>query len=359
MHTTDLLVRRDDHRRCEVRESEFAPLREGQARFRVDRFALTSNNVTYALLGDVMGYWGFYPAEDGWGQVPAWGFAEVIESATGAVAVGDRFYGYWPMSSHAILEPVAHGGPVVDDAEHRRALPAMYNNYLPASAPDAHTEELQSLIRPLFASAWLIDDFLAAQGFRDAATVLITSASSKTAAATAWCLARRAERPALVGLTSAANTEFVAGLAGYDRAVAYSDIASADLAGPVMLIDIAGSADIRRAVHERFGDGLSWTLGVGGTHMSEISGLAAPQEGGGESEIFFAPTYLEQRTAEIGSRELPEMISGAESEYLEGVARTWPITRASEPDAVRAAWIDQVDGKRDPAGGTILSLVRS
>ena len=37
-------------------------LAEGAARFRIDGFALTSNNVTYAAFGDAMSYWRFFPA---------------------------------------------------------------------------------------------------------------------------------------------------------------------------------------------------------------------------------------------------------------------------------------------------------
>ena len=33
---------------------------------KIEKFGLTSNNVSYAVSGDVIGYWGFYPAEDNW-----------------------------------------------------------------------------------------------------------------------------------------------------------------------------------------------------------------------------------------------------------------------------------------------------
>jgi Protein of unknown function (DUF2855) len=81
-----------------------APLAAGQLRVAVDSFALTSNNITYAAFGDAMNYWGFYPTEsDGWGIVPVWGFATVIDSRCEGIAVGERFYGYYPMASEAVL----------------------------------------------------------------------------------------------------------------------------------------------------------------------------------------------------------------------------------------------------------------
>lgn len=351
----DLVVRRDDWTTSETRPGESGgELAPGQARFRIDRLALTSNNVTYALIGDQIGYWRFFPAEDGWGRVPAWGYAEVVASATDVVGVGDRFYGFWPMSSQVTLEPVARGRTVVDGAAHRRELPGLYNLYLPAGAADAATEELLSLVRPLFTTAWLLDDYLALEKFRGAATILVSSASSKTAAAMAWCLAQRAERPRLVGLTSARNREYVAGLGTYDEAVAYDEVASADLAGPVVLVDFAGEPTLRTAIGERFGPDFRWLVGVGITHAAgaaELSGAAAE-----ESEFFFAPSYLERRTTELGAAELRGQIGAAESAYVDTVARSWPIQRAAGADAVRQAWLDQVAGRADPRGGVVLSF---
>ncbi|MBJ7461973.1 MAG: DUF2855 family protein, partial [Ilumatobacteraceae bacterium] len=42
----------------------------GQVVMHIERFALTSNNISYALGGDFLDYWGFYPAEEGWGRLP-------------------------------------------------------------------------------------------------------------------------------------------------------------------------------------------------------------------------------------------------------------------------------------------------
>jgi hypothetical protein len=39
-------------------------LATGRPGFRVEKFALTANNITYAAFGEAMNYWGFYPAED-------------------------------------------------------------------------------------------------------------------------------------------------------------------------------------------------------------------------------------------------------------------------------------------------------
>ena len=80
-------------------------LSDRQVRLRIERFALTANNVTYAASSFAIGYWQFFHvAEDGYGLVPVWGFANVIESASEVVAAGDRFFGFYPMASELVVE---------------------------------------------------------------------------------------------------------------------------------------------------------------------------------------------------------------------------------------------------------------
>src|SRR5215831_12611698 len=101
----DLEVKRDDLRTTRTIERDEAPLDDGQALLRVSLFALTANNVTYAVVGEMMSYWKFFPAENGWGRVPVWGYADVESSRTPALREGERVYGYLPMSSHLVVEP--------------------------------------------------------------------------------------------------------------------------------------------------------------------------------------------------------------------------------------------------------------
>ena len=76
-------VNRTDLHRVRVHEQAPVPLAPGEARLRVLRFGLSSNNVTYAVFGDALQYWSFFPPADGgteWGRVPVWGFGEVVET---------------------------------------------------------------------------------------------------------------------------------------------------------------------------------------------------------------------------------------------------------------------------------------
>jgi hypothetical protein len=66
---------------------------------------------------------------------------------------------------------------------------------------------VQALLRPLFITSWLIDDFLADNDFFGARVMLLSSASSKTAYGTAFQLAQR-DGIEVVGLTSPGNVAF-------------------------------------------------------------------------------------------------------------------------------------------------------
>ena len=112
--TTMFAVGRDDLRRTQWRDTPPAPLRPGEARLRIDLFALTANNITYGAFGEAMHYWDFFPTGDaGTGCIPVWGFATVSESLVEGVDVGERFYGYWPMADEV--------GPRAG-ARHRRGI---------------------------------------------------------------------------------------------------------------------------------------------------------------------------------------------------------------------------------------------
>jgi hypothetical protein len=235
---------------------------DGEALLRIDLFALTANNVTYAAHGEDFRYWAFFPAPQGKGIVPVWGFATVVESRAPGVKVGQRFYGYWPMASHALLLPgkVSPRG-FTDMAAHRLVLPPVYNNYVPAS--DVYgSEAVQALFRPLYTTSFVLDLMLADSPVE---TLVLTSASSKTALG----LAQLAKgRQKVVGLTSAANKGFAEATGYYDLVLDYADAAQLPGAvkGKAALVDFAGNGPVRHAVHSHLGAALAESHVVGDTH---------------------------------------------------------------------------------------------
>lgn len=305
-------------------QSAEVPLREGQARLRVGPFALTANNVTYAKLGDAMGYFGFYPARDeSEGRVPVWGFADVVESRVKGVDAGTRIYGFLPISSHTIVEPVdVSPSGFVDGAAHRSALPPLYNRYT-ACASDplyepAH-EAYLSLLRPLFTTAFLIEDVITSKERFGAEHVVLSSASSKTAYATAFNLAQRrgTEKAAsVIGLTSPAHRTFVEQLGCYDSVLTYDDIGALPPSSAV-LFDMAGNGAVRAAVHAHYADQLKASFIVGATHWD-----APPHREpmpGPAPEIFFAPTVAATRLAEWGPADFQARLGRAWHAFMDAV----------------------------------------
>ena len=357
---TDLLVRRDDLHELRFDEAPSRPLGEGEARLRVETFAFTSNNVTYAVFGEAMKYWDFFPApEPGWGRVPVWGFADVVESTTAGVAEGQRVYGYLPMSTELVVRParVDERG-FVDSSEHRRPMASAYSAYsFVATDPvyDASHEAAQMLLRPLLYTAFLLDDFVADNGFFGASTVVLSSASSKTAAGTAFFLSER-EAVEVVGLTSPGNVGFVSELGVYGRVVSYDEVGSLG-AGPAVFIDIAGDAAVRAAVHHHYGDALVFSSAVGGTHWDAArgAGVDGPLPGAAPS-FFFAPDQGRKRSEEWGAGKLDEAFAAS---WRRAVAWSdgWLEVRESRgEDAVRAAYLEVLDGGSPPSVGHVLSL---
>lgn len=354
---TDFLVKRDDLRECRITESPPPEIGAGQALLRVDTFGLTANNVTYAVFGEAMSYWDFFPAEPGWGRVPMWGFAEVERSEAEGVEPGQRVFGYLPPSSHLVVAPVDAGeAGFVDGSPHREALPSAYHRYLTTGAdpfyrPD--TEEIQMLLRPLFFTSFLIDDQLADEGFATSGPVLISSASSKTAIAAAFLLARR-EGVELVGLTSPRNAEFVEGLGIYDRTVGYDAIDSLE-SGPATFVDIAGDGEVRLAVHSHYGDRLVHSMTVGASHWEELA-AGAGELPGPKPAFFFAPTRVVKRSTDWGRDGLQTRVADAWHPFCEWTGGWLETIRGQGFGALQAAYIDVLEGRVDPAHAHVLKL---
>jgi Protein of unknown function (DUF2855) len=354
---SDFLVKRDDFRQCRIVDSEPSQVGPGQALLRIDSFGLTANNVTYAVMGEAMSYWDFFPAEDGWGRVPMWGFAEVERSEAEGVEPGTRLYGYLPPSSHLLVTPVSvDGNGFVDGSPHRAALPSAYHRYM-ATAGDpfyaADTEDIQMLLRPLFFTSFLIDDQLDDEGLVERGPVVISSASSKTAIAAAFLLARR-QGVELVGLTSPGNVEFVEGLGIYGRTASYGEIDTLG-AGPATYVDIAGDGNVRQAVHSHFGDELVHSMAVGVTHWEEL-GSGAGDLPGPTPTFFFAPDRVVKRSEDWGRAGLEQRVAEAWHPFCEWTAGHLEVVHGKGFGDVESTFLEVLEGRVDPKTAHVISL---
>jgi hypothetical protein len=354
----DLLVDRADLARTELVEVPTPRIGAGQALLKVDRVGMTANNVTYAVFGDAMKYWDFFPAEAPWGRVPLWGFGVVERSAVPGLAEGTRLYGYYPTGSHLVVEPTKLDARGFRDASaHRQHLPTPYNGLTTTGedpAYEAAREDLQVLYRPLFLTSFLLADFLTDNDLFGAGAAVISSASSKTAYGAAFLLQGRTRT---VGLTSEANVAFTESLGCYDQVLTYDEVGQLPTSRTVY-IDVAGNAGVRRAVHEHLGEALVHSAVVGAAHHT-----AEPDPGGGAGSLpgarptfFFAPDQMRKRYADWGP-------AGVEREHAAAWRRFAPVVEGwvevilgTGPEALQADWLETLAGQTRPRTGHVVQL---
>ena len=354
----DFMVSRQDLRKGQWQTTPLPALSDGEVLIKVDHFALTANNITYAAFGEAMGYWNFFPAPEGFGRIPVWGYGDIVESRHPDLSVGERVYGYFPMSSHLVIQAdrVSKSG-FIDRAEHRAALAAVYNAYLRVSNDASHAapaEAAQSILRPLFMTSFLIDDFLADNGFFGAQQVVLSSASSKTSLGLAFTLKQAArDGISIVGLTSRANIAFVESTGYYDKVVAYEDISTLPR-DPTVFVDMAGGGSVRAAVHSHFADQLTYSCSVGGTHWEDK--MATPDLAGPRPTLFFAPAQIKKRHADWGPGGLDKRLGGVWTAFLADVAGWLKISEGRGPEAVEAIYYEVLEGKSRPEQGHMASV---
>lgn len=316
--TYQFLVQRDDLTKTSL--AEVAPLAaaSGEVIISVDSFALTANNITYGVAGDIIGYWNFFPAQDGWGRIPVWGIGTVTASEHPNIEVGSRYYGYFPMSSELLVKPekVTQRG-FNDAAEHRAALPVVYNQYSLVNVDngfDPAYDNHYMLYRPLFTTSFVLDDYFADNDFFGATSVILGSASSKTAFGLAFMLNNR-EGIKVVGLTSGHNTEFVKGLGLYDQVLTYDEVETLSQEKSAY-IDMAGNREVLARVHHHLTDNLVNSCGVGITHWESRTGEAPADLPGAKPTMFFAPSQIVKRNEELGPQVYQQRIGEATQAFL-------------------------------------------
>ncbi|WP_341890358.1 DUF2855 family protein [Variovorax sp. YR752] len=303
-----------------VTSQDAGSLAPGEVLMQIERFSLTTNNITYAAFGDtVMKYWQFFPTGDAdWGHMPAWGFADVVASNVEGVAMGERFYGYFPIASHLRMQPVrVTPRGFYDGAAHRSELVSAYNQYMRCSHDAGYVaalEDYQMLVRPLFITSFMLADFLEDNAFFGATQVVVSSASSKTAFGTAFCLGRR-EGVQLIAATSQGNRAFVDALGCYDRTVAYGEIATLAADVPTLYVDFAGHDDLRATVHHHFGDALVYDCYAGSAQKTEFLGDTSALPGP-TPLLYFAPVQIRKRNADWGPQEVNRRFNEAQGRFI-------------------------------------------
>lgn len=365
MTSADLMITKTNLADLAWVTRDTAPLEAGEVRLQIESFALTANNVTYAAFADFASYWNFFPTDDDTkGRVPFWGFARVSQSRCEGVDVGQRFYGYYPASTDLVVKP-GKLSPLgfSDTSTHRANLPGFYNVYHFNDNDGAYQsayEDVQMLVRPLYATGWLIDDCLMERDDRPS-HVIVSSASAKTSLAYASA-ARKRDGLTLTGLTSAGNRAFTQSTGLYDHVVTYDDMSACVDSGPAIHVDIRGNPAMRTPLAEALGGQLTTHLQVGATDWDAPRGADLPTQkspdvpnsGKIANEVFFAPGHAETCAKRMGAKEMATALNADMCAFYPVTADMLDIQSVDARSELVTAWQDTLAGNISPAKGLIV-----
>lgn len=349
-------VNRSDLSDVTINNEAMPLLANDSVRLRIQSFAVTANNVTYAVAGDSMGYWNFFPAQDGFGIVPMWGHAIVEQSNHPHLNVGERVYGYLPMGTHLdVLPAKVSTSSFFDAALHRQAMSPIYNQYSRIENDPEHDplcENQRMVFAPLFKTGFLIENFMRRNNWFGARNLVMTSASSKTSLGLASCAKNLSPHIKRIGLTSPANIAFTKASGFYHEVMSYDDIAALPNE-PSVSVDFAGNSKVLHALHEKFADNLKYSCLVGATHVSGrsggIRGICGPQP-----ILFFAPTHAVEAIKESGTEAFSAAVAAQWIQFLQAVEATLEITERSGIVAAAEAFSTILKNEAPPSVGVVI-----
>ena len=342
-------------------EDTLPTLGDGEVRLKIESFSVTANNITYAVIGDMFGYWNFFPAEGDFGVVPMWGHAIIEESRHPDITTGERVYGYLPMGSHLdVLPGKVSASGFTDMAAHRQPMSPIYNQYSRLAADPEHDsakEAERMLFGPLFKTGFLIEAIFRREGWFGAQNLIMTSASSKTSMSLASVAKDLSPGIRRIGLTSKGNVEFVNATGLYDEVMAYDDVASLPQVASVS-VDFAGNSSLLHSIHEAVGENLRYSCLVGATHV-DARGANSPGGGGGEMTgpkpiLFFAPDHVVATVQELGPKGFGEAVGASWKRFLGAVDGVVAIDERHGLNAAADAFIETLEGRADPQIGVII-----
>ncbi|MGB7419104.1 MAG: DUF2855 family protein [Erythrobacter sp.] len=362
MNIVEVQVQRDALEEARLVEFEPNPLAEGGVRIAVESFAVTANNVTYAVMGEGFRYWDFFPPHsdeaNNMGVVPMWGHARVLESNHSEIAAGERIYGYLPMASHLDVMPgKVHAGGFFDTAAHRQPMSPVYNQYTRLLSDPEHEEAREAermIYGPLFRTGFLIEHFMRGENWFGAEDLLVTSASSKTAMSLASVTRERSPDIRRIGVTSTDNCNFVEDSGLYDKVLAYKEVGAMPLHTAV-LVDFAGDPEVVDKIHAHLADMLKYSCLVGATHRNARSAQGeVRQPHGPKPTLFFAPDHAVAFFKEHGAQDGGAAIAESWRTFLEMIEDTVVIERKHGLEAARETFVAMVGGELDPALGIVI-----
>jgi hypothetical protein len=240
----------------------------------------------------------------------------------------------------------------VDVAPYREKHAMAYRGFDRVSDTPEPSDDANSLLRGLFLTSFLAEDFLFENGMFGAGQIVISSASSKTAIALAHRIRARGNTHC-IGLTSASNVSFVEKVNLYDEVATYDDIETLAEWSPTVFVDMAGNASVVSRIHHHFGEALVHSSSIGATHWDQ--GGSKEDLPGPKPAFFFAPSQLAKRGKEWGREEVNSQINTALDKFIADSAR-WMQIQHSPASSIEAVYDELVSGNIAPETGHILSF---
>ncbi|MGB5077177.1 MAG: DUF2855 family protein [Sphingorhabdus sp.] len=354
---SSVLVHKTALKETRICDKDLPPLEEGAVRLKIESFSITANNITYAVTGDLFGYWNFFPGDGEWGIVPVWGHARVEQSRHPEIAVGERVYGYLPMATHLdVLPGKLSSSGFIDMAAHRQPMSPIYNQYSRLNADpehDATRERERMLFGPLFKTGFLIEAMFRRESWFGAEVLIMTSASSKTSMGLASVARDLSPDIKRIGLTSKGNCKFVRETGLYDQVLDYDEVTGLPQT-PSVLVDFAGSQSLLRNIHEVLGEHLKYSCLVGATH-ADARGLTAKNSMKGPAPIlFFAPDHAVATINELGAKGFGDAVAISWASFLNAVDGTIDIDEQIGLEAAARAFERSLSGQADAQKGIII-----
>jgi len=367
---SEFQVSKRNYVNCRIVDSDLAnkALEEGQVLVKVDKFALTANNITYAVVAEQIGYWQFFPPhadsenvnEDlsAWGVLPVWGFADVVKSNNDDVPVGERLFGYFPPATHLVMHPTKIGPTSwIDGSEHRAALPVGYNIYRKVESEPGYKkahEDNRMLLYPLHITSFALYDYFQSNNWFGATQLVMISASSKTSTGLAYGVKNDENAPSQVALTSERNMAMVKSLDVYDSILSYEQIEQIDATKPTLIVDMSGNGHVLNDLHKHLGDNMKFCSNVGVTHWKEMK--TGPDFIKARSEFFFAPSQLQKCIKEWGMEGF-EQRSGEYLAHSFAKSREWlKMTDVEGLQGMAEIYPDVCEGKIAPEAGLTIRM---
>lgn len=354
-------------RRIVTTDFNLDDLNEGEIIVEIESFAFTSNNVTYGVAGEMMGYWKFFPStkdpENIWGCIPMWGFAKIKHSNNEELKTGERLFGYFPASNILVMKPIKISQKTfIDGQDHRKDLPPVYNNYIRLNNEDSYNKDndnLRALLFPLHITSFCLCDYLQYEDYLGAEQIIIVSASSKTAIGLAQGLHREKGGPEIVGLTSKRNLDFVKDLNSYDHVITYDELDNINIDSAAVMVDMAGNREILGKLHSSLGNKMIKCITVGMTHWDnettadDTMGQLMNRE---RTEFFFAPDHIQKRISDWGTEGYNQKTSSFMDTRAEQSKSWMNIKEVSGLDNFLSTYDNVIQGDINPNEGIIVNI---